>query len=169
MSRSLLTSSFLSVAGNHVSAPFLLCCCSVTQACLTLCDAVDCSTPGFPILHHLLEFARLMAMTLVMPSNHPILCRPFSSRLQSFPASGSFPRSQLFPSGGQRTGLQLQHRSFQWISQVTEQLLCAGPGEPPSLRSPMMNPYVAGDTQKPKWAAHRGKRRAWAYAVLTST
>ena len=35
-----------------------------------------------------------------MPSNHLILC-PFSSLLQSFPASESFQMSQLFPSGGQ--------------------------------------------------------------------
>ena len=33
------------------------CCCSVTQSCPTPCDPVDCSTPGFPVLHHLLEFA----------------------------------------------------------------------------------------------------------------
>ena len=37
----------------------------------------------------------------VMPSNHLILCRPFSSHLQSFPASGSFPVRQFFASGGQ--------------------------------------------------------------------
>ena len=30
-------------------------CCSVTQLCPTLCDAMDCSTPGFPILQYLLE------------------------------------------------------------------------------------------------------------------
>ena len=33
-----------------------VCCCSVAKLCLTLCDAVDCSTPGFPVLHSLLEF-----------------------------------------------------------------------------------------------------------------
>ena len=38
---------------------------------------------------------------LVMPSSHLIFCCPFSSCLQSFPASGSFPRSQFFTSGGQ--------------------------------------------------------------------
>ena len=32
--------------------------CSVTQSCLTLCDSVDCSTPGFPVLHYLPEFAQ---------------------------------------------------------------------------------------------------------------
>ncbi|CAI9158686.1 unnamed protein product [Rangifer tarandus platyrhynchus] len=37
-----------------------------------------------------------MSFESVMPSNHLILCRPFSSRLQSFPASGSFQMSQFF-------------------------------------------------------------------------
>ena len=34
------------------------CCCSVAKLFLTLCDPMDCSTPGFPVLHHLLEFAQ---------------------------------------------------------------------------------------------------------------
>ena len=40
---------------------------------------------------------------------------PFSSYLQSFPASRSFPMSQFFASDGQSIGAQLQHQSFQWI------------------------------------------------------
>ena len=48
---------------------------------------------------------KLMSIESVIPSNHLILCRPFSSRLQSFPASGSFQMSQLFTSGGQSTGV----------------------------------------------------------------
>ena len=47
---------------------------------------------------------RLMSTELVMPSNHHISLAPFSSYLQSFLASGSFPLSQLFASGGQSTG-----------------------------------------------------------------
>jgi len=35
------------------------CCCSVAQSCLTLFDPMDCSTPGFPVLHHLLELAQI--------------------------------------------------------------------------------------------------------------
>ena len=42
-----------------------------------------------------------MSSESVMPSSHLILCVPFSSCSQSFPASGSFPMSQLFTSGGQ--------------------------------------------------------------------
>ena len=35
------------------------CCCSVTKSCLTLCNPMDCSTPGFPVLHCLQEFAQI--------------------------------------------------------------------------------------------------------------
>ena len=42
---------------------------------------------------------KLISTELVMPSNHLILCRPFSSCLQSFPASESFLMSQLFAFG----------------------------------------------------------------------
>ena len=49
------------------------------------------STPGFPVLQHLLK---LMSIELVMPSNHLILCHPPSPpALNLFPASGSFPVS----------------------------------------------------------------------------
>ena len=36
---------------------------------------MDCSTPGFPVLHHLPELLKLMSIELVLPSNHLILCR----------------------------------------------------------------------------------------------
>ena len=35
-----------------------VCCCSFAQSCLTLCNSMDCSTPCYPVLHHLLEFAQ---------------------------------------------------------------------------------------------------------------
>ena len=44
---------------------------------------------------------KLMSIELVMPSNHLVSLVPFSSCLQSFPASESFPMSQLFIPGGQ--------------------------------------------------------------------
>ena len=47
---------------------------------------------------------KLMSIELMMPSKHLILCNPFSSCSQSFPASGPFPKSQLFISGGQNIG-----------------------------------------------------------------
>ena len=50
------------------------CCYSVVQSCLTLCYSMYCSTPGFPVLHHLPEFAQSDVIELVMPSNYLILC-----------------------------------------------------------------------------------------------
>ena len=46
---------------------------SVTQSCPTLCDPMDCSTPGFPVHYQLPEF-KLMSIESVMPFNHLILC-----------------------------------------------------------------------------------------------
>ena len=47
---------------------------------------------------------KLMSIESMMPSNYPILCPPFTSHNQSFPASRSFQMSQLSASGGQITG-----------------------------------------------------------------
>ena len=50
---------------------------SVAQSFPTLWDPMDCSTPGFPVCHQLLELVlKLMSIKSVMPSNHRILCRP---------------------------------------------------------------------------------------------
>ena len=79
---------------------------SVVQLCLTLCDPVDCNTPGFPVHHQLLEFTqthvRLSQWCHLTISSSVF---PFSSGLQSFPAWGSFQMSQLFASGGQSIGV----------------------------------------------------------------
>ena len=72
---------------------------SVSQSCPTLCDPMNRSTPGLPVHPN------------PCPSSwwcHPTISSsvvPFSSCLQSFPASGSFPVSQLFASGGQSIGV----------------------------------------------------------------
>uniref|UniRef100_A0A8C6DCS7 protein-arginine deiminase n=1 Tax=Moschus moschiferus TaxID=68415 RepID=A0A8C6DCS7_MOSMO len=61
---------------------------------------------------------KLTSTESVMPSSHLILCRPFSSRPQSFPASGSFQMSQLFSSGGQSIGASasvLPMNSLAWL------------------------------------------------------
>ena len=79
------------------------CCChSVTNSHLILCEPMDCSTLGFPVLHHLSEFTQVHVHSVgdaIQPS-HP-LRSPFSSCPQSFSASGSFPMGWLFTSGGQ--------------------------------------------------------------------
>ena len=60
-----------------------------TTACQASLSIINCQSPTRPI-----------TIQSVMQSNYLILCRPFSSCPQSFPASGSFPMSQLFTSGG---------------------------------------------------------------------
>ena len=49
---------------------------SVAQSCLTLCNPMDCSTPGFPVHYQLRTMLKLMSIKSVMPSNHLILCCP---------------------------------------------------------------------------------------------
>ena len=64
--------------------------------CPTLCDPMDCRTPGFPVHHQLPELAQthVHRVSDVIQPSHPVI--PFSSHLQSFPASRSFQMSQFF-------------------------------------------------------------------------
>ena len=87
---------------------------SVTQLCPTLCNPMDCSTPGLPVHHQLPEFTQTHVHwvadaiePLSSPSDASSSVIPFSSRLQSFPASGSFQMSQLFASGDQSIGVSV--------------------------------------------------------------
>ena len=77
---------------------------SVAQLCLTLCDPMDCSMPGPPSITNswsLLKPCPLSRWCHLTISSSVI---PFSSCPQSFPASGSFPVSQLFTPGSQSIG-----------------------------------------------------------------
>ena len=76
---------------------FLFSCYIVSDSATPLTAAHQASL-SFTNSWSLLQF---MSIELMMPSN---LCRPLSCYLQSFPASGSFPRSWLFASGGQSIG-----------------------------------------------------------------
>ena len=58
--------------------------------CLTLCYPMNCSTPGFPVLHMSRSLLKFMSTELVMLSNHLHLCCPLLLP-QSFPESGPFP------------------------------------------------------------------------------
>ena len=49
-------------------------CCSVDKSCLTLCDPMDCSMPGLPILNRSLSLLKLMSIESMMLSNHLIPC-----------------------------------------------------------------------------------------------
>ena len=69
---------------RHVLPRWVDWCCSVAQLCPTLCNPMDSSTPGLPVLHCLPEF-RLMRTESVMPSNHLILCCPLLFLPSIFP------------------------------------------------------------------------------------
>ena len=83
----------------------ICCCCSVAQSWPTLCNPMECSTPGFPVFHYL---PRVCSNACPLSRwCHPVISSsvvPFSSCLQSFPESGSFPVVWLFASGGQSIG-----------------------------------------------------------------
>ena len=92
-------------------------CCSVTQSCPTLCNPMNCSTPGFPVLHYLPEFVQTHVES-GMPSNHLILFRPL-------PLPSIFPSIRVFSKWASSLNqvakvleLQLQHQSFQWIFRI---------------------------------------------------
>ena len=75
---------------------------SVTQSCPTLCDPMDCSTPGFPVHHQPLKSAQTHVHQVgdaIQPSDP--LSSPSPPAFNLFPAPGSFQMSQLFASGGQ--------------------------------------------------------------------
>ena len=65
--------------GHHLPA----CCCSVAGLCVTLWDPMNCGTLGFPVLHYLPKFLKLMS---VMTSNHLILCHPLLLLPSIFPS-----------------------------------------------------------------------------------
>ena len=80
----------------------LSCCCSGAQSCLTLCDPTDCSTPGLPVLHCLLELAQThvhWVSDAIQPSH--LLSPPSPLALRLSQHQGSFPVSQFFALGGQ--------------------------------------------------------------------
>ena len=78
---------------------------SVAQSCPTLCDPMNCSTPGLPVHHQLLEFAHTHVHRVgdtIQPS-HPLLY-PSPPALNASQHQ-SFPMSQLFAWGDQSTGV----------------------------------------------------------------
>ena len=79
-------------------------CWLVVQSCLTLHDPVDCSIPGIPVLYHFSEFAHTHIHWVSDATTISSSVVPFSSCLQSFPASRSFLMSQFFTSSGQCIG-----------------------------------------------------------------
>ena len=98
-----------------------MCCCSVAKSYLSYLFATWWTAESRLLCPSLSPrvCSDSCPLSCLMPSNRRILCCPVLSLL-SFPALRSFPVSWLFESGGQSSGLelQLQHQSFQWISEL---------------------------------------------------
>ena len=88
---------------------------SVAQLCPILCDPMNCSTPGLPVHHHLLEFTQTHVHQVgdVIQPSHP-LSSPF------LPAPNTSQHQSLFQwvnssyQVDKVLEFQLQHQSFQW-------------------------------------------------------
>ena len=95
-----------------------VCCCSITKSRLTLCNPMDCSTPGFPVVHCLLEFAQTHVHWVdnaIQPS-HPL--SPSSPDFNLSQYQGFSQRVSFSHQVTKVLELQLQHQSFQWICVV---------------------------------------------------
>ena len=90
--------------------------CSVTQMCLTLCDPMDYSTPGFPVHHQLPEFTQTHVRWVgdaIQPS-HPPLSSPSPPVLNLSQHQGLFKWISSSHQVARLLEFQLQHQSFQW-------------------------------------------------------
>ena len=88
---------------------------SVTQLCLTVCDPVDCSTPGFPVHHQLLELTQTHVHWAgdAIQLSHPLLSPSPTFSLAQY--QGLFQWVSSSHQVAKGLMFQLQHQSFQWI------------------------------------------------------
>ena len=94
-------------------------CCSVPKMCPTLCDPMDCSMPGFPVYHYLLDFAQTHVHWVgdaIQPS-YP-LSSPSPPSFNPSQHQGLFHWVSSSHQVAKVLELQLQHQSFQWIFRV---------------------------------------------------
>jgi len=106
--------------GNRDYLPRALClccrCCSVAKLCPTVCDSMDYSMPGFPVLHYLPEFAQThvhWVSDAIQPS-HP-WPPPSPLALNLSQQQGLFQWIDSLHQVAKVLELQLQYQSFQWI------------------------------------------------------
>ena len=87
-----------------VYSTLVCCCCSVAKSCLTFCDPIICSTPGFPVLHCIPEFSQAHVHWVedTIQLSHPLF--PILLLPSVFPSIRIFPMNWLFPSGSKNMG-----------------------------------------------------------------
>ena len=92
--------------------------CSVARSCPTLCDPMDCGTPGFPVHHQLQEPTQTQVHWVgdAIQQSHPLLS-PSPPALNLSQHQSLF-QGVSFHQVAKVLELQLQHQSFQWIFRV---------------------------------------------------
>ena len=89
---------------------------SFSQLCPTLCDPMDCSTPGLPSTTNSWSLLKLMSIESVMPSNHLIpLSSPSTPALNLSQHQGLFQWVSSSHQVAKVLEFQLQHQSVQWM------------------------------------------------------
>ena len=130
----------------------LYCYCSVAKSCLTLCDSMGCSTPGFPILYCLSEFA------------HPHVHWGFPSDI-----SGKEPTWQC--------RRQNRCRFYPWFGKTTWRRAWQStpvflPGEPPWIEEPSWIQSIGSQRVRHHWSnlehRHAGPLSWWCYPSIIS-
>ena len=104
---------------------------SVTQSCPTLCNPMDCSTPGFPLHHQLPELTQTVCWVgdAIKPS-HPLSC-PSPPTFNLSQHLGLFKWVSPSHQVSKVLEFQLQHQFFQWIFRndfLCDPLDCSPPG-----------------------------------------
>ena len=97
----------------------LCCCSSVTKSCSILCDRMDCSMTGFPVLHYLPEFSQThvhWVSDAIQPS-HP-LSSPSPPALNLSQHQGPFQWVESLLQVAKVLEPQIQHQSLQWLLRV---------------------------------------------------
>ena len=101
---------------------------SVAQSCLTPCNPMDCSMPGFPVHHQIPELAQTQSIESVTPSNHLILCHSLLLLPSVFPSIRVFPMSSRIGASASASVLPVNTQGWfplgltDWISLQSNRL-----------------------------------------------
>ena len=132
---------------------------SVAQSCLTLCDPMDCSTPGSSVHHQLLEFiqAHVHRVGAAIQPSHP-LSSPSPPTFSLSQDQGLFKWVSSSYQVAKVLEFQLQHQSFQWIfrTDFLQDVLVGSPCSPRDSQE---------SSPTPQFESINSLARQWAYLL----
>ena len=134
-------------SGPHQPSTFNCVVVAVVHSCPTLCNPIDCSTPGFPALHHLPELVQTHAhwVSDVIQPSHP-LSSPSPPALNLSQHQGLFKWIGSSHQVAKVLEFQLQHQSFQWTlrTDLLYDGLVGSPCSPRDSQESSPTPYFKG-------------------------